>query len=350
MRAPLKILLTLTLIVPPLLADEKKGDKPNKEDKAAAGSRAEQLTAIKDKFKNALPEVRTGLSKAISQADKDSVIDKMVPIWAEAVQLADAADDAVSKEAMKWVMDSSNGAPVSPKLLALFQSLPATKTAKAHREIAGQAHLVLANTYLEQSETLNASDKTKAAELQAKAEKLFEQIAKDYADVPSRSGTLGKAAQKSLYNLRNLAIGKSAPDAEGSNLEGKKAKLSDYRGKVVVLDIWATWCGPCRAMIPHERELVKRLASQPFALISVSADDKKETLTKFLEKEPMPWTHWHNGSKGGILEAYNVQFFPTIFVLDAKGVIRYKNVRGKEMDEAVDKLLKELTASTSGSR
>src|SRR5206468_3169194 len=137
-------------IAPPLLADEKKGDQPGKEDKAAAGSRAEQLTAIKDKFTKALPEVRTGLTKAISQADKDAVIDKMVPIWAEAVQLADTADDAVSKEALKWVMDSSNGAPVSAKLLALIQSLPATKTAKAHRDVAGQAYLVLATTYLKQ--------------------------------------------------------------------------------------------------------------------------------------------------------------------------------------------------------
>jgi len=125
------------------------------------------------------------------------------------------------------------------------------------------------------------------------------------------------------------------------DIDGKTVKLSELKGKVVVLDIWATWCPPCRAMIPHERELVKRLKDKPFALISISGDEKKETLKNFLAENPMPWTHWWNGQTGGILEAWDVQSFPTIYVLDAKGVIRYKDVRGEKMDEAVDALLKE---------
>ena len=109
-----------------------------------------------------------------------------------------------------------------------------------------------------------------------------------------------------------------------------------------MLDIWATWCGPCRAMIPHEREMVNRLKDQPFALVSISADEKKETLTEFLMREPMPWTHWWNGQEGGIMEDWEVTSFPTIYVLDAKGVIRFKNIRGKELEESVNELLKEL--------
>ena len=66
-----------------------------------------------------------------------------------------------------------------------------------------------------------------------------------------------------------------------------------------MLDIWATWCGPCKAMIPHEREMVERLKDKPFALVSISADEKKKTLTDFLAKDTMPWTHWWNGSGGG---------------------------------------------------
>ena len=75
-------------------------------------------------------------------------------------------------------------------------------------------------------------------------------------------------------------------------------------------------------------------------------DDAAETIltvgdaTKFLEKNEMPWTHWHNGSKGGMLDSWNIRFFPTIYVVDAKGVIRFKGVRGQAMDDAVDKLLK----------
>jgi len=132
------------------------------------------------------------------------------------------------------------------------------------------------------------------------------------------------------------------PNIESEDLKGSKVQLKDYKGKVVVLDIWATWCVPCKAMIPHERELVKKLKDKPFTFISISADKTKDTLTEFLKENPMPWTHWWNGETGGILKEWNIQRFPTIYVVDAKGIIRYKDIRGKELEEAVEKLLAEV--------
>lgn len=140
----------------------------------------------------------------------------------------------------------------------------------------------------------------------------------------------------------DLSVGKTAPEVVSKDLDGKPVKLSALRGKVVVLDIWATWCGPCRAMIPHEREMTEKLKDKPFVLVSISADEKLETLTKFLDKEKMPWSHWWNGSQGGILQDWDVQFFPTIYVLDAKGVIRHTNIRGNDLETAVEKLLAEI--------
>ena len=142
----------------------------------------------------------------------------------------------------------------------------------------------------------------------------------------------------------DLSVGKPAPEAVSQGLDGKPVKLSDLKGKVVVLDIWTTWCVPCKAMIPHERAMVERLKDKPFVLVSISADEEKETLTKFLAKEKMPWTHWWNGHEGGILEDWDVQGYPTIYVLDAKGVIRYKDLRGEKLEEAVIELFKELEA------
>ena len=97
-------------------------------------------------------------------------------------------------------------------------------------------------------------------------------------------------------------------------------------------------------MYPHERSLVKRLADKPFALLGVNSDDDKDKLKKVLEEEKITWRSWWDGgsTEGPIATKYNVRGWPTIYVLDAKGVIRYKDVRGEAMDKAVDALLKEM--------
>ena len=99
-------------------------------------------------------------------------------------------------------------------------------------------------------------------------------------------------------------------------------------------------------MYPHERSLVKRLEGKPFALLGVNSDPK-DRLRQAMKKENITWRSWWDGgnTEGPIAKAWNVSGWPTIYVLDAKGVIREKNVRGEEMDKAVDKLLTELEAT-----
>ena len=104
-------------------------------------------------------------------------------------------------------------------------------------------------------------------------------------------------------------------------------------------------------MYPHERSLVKRLADQPFALLGINSDRDLEALQATLKKENITWRSFWNGEKGTsgpISTAWNVRSWPTIYVLDHKGVIRYKNVRGEKMDAAVDTLLEELKAEAGG--
>lgn len=147
-----------------------------------------------------------------------------------------------------------------------------------------------------------------------------------------------------------IEVGKPAPEVVSRGLGGETVRLSDLRGKVVVLDVWTTWCGPCRAMIPHEREMVARLAGKPFALVSISCDEHKSALTDFLAKEPMPWTHWWNGQDGGILTTWKIGSYPTIYVLDSTGVIRHKDLRGEELAKAVDALLEEVPSRLGRAR
>ena len=97
-------------------------------------------------------------------------------------------------------------------------------------------------------------------------------------------------------------------------------------------------------MYPHERSLVERLKDKPFALLGVNSDKDRDELKEVLKKEKISWrSFWNGGSTDGpIAKTWNVHGWPTVYVMDPKGVIRFKNVRDQKLDDAVDQLLKEL--------
>ena len=191
-------------------------------------------------------------------------------------------------------------------------------------------------------------------QLLAEAQGYFARVVKDYPDVTSADGSfrLADKARPELVRIANipgLKVAKVAPNIVGEDLDGKPLSLEDYRGKVVVLCFWATWCGPCMEMVPHERELVKRLEGKPFVLLGINADetDRREKARKAARDEHMDWpSFWDGGFNGPIQIRYNVDHYPTLYVLDPKGVIRYIDVRGKDLDQAIDTLLVGLEAGS----
>ena len=88
--------------------------------------------------------------------------------------------------------------------------------------------------------------------------------------------------------MGNLAVGKPAPEIDGPGLDGHPLKLSDYRGKVVVLVFWGSWCGPCMLQVPHERELAERHKDEPFALLGVDCEMSKGEGIKAVGRERSP--------------------------------------------------------------
>ena len=96
-------------------------------------------------------------------------------------------------------------------------------------------------------------------------------------------------------------------------------------------------------MYPHERSLVKKMENKPFALLGINSDPK-EKLQEVLKKENITWPSWWDGgdTNGPIAKAWNVSGWPTIYILDHKGVIRFKGPRGEAMDKAVEQLLNEM--------
>jgi RNA polymerase sigma factor (sigma-70 family) len=227
-----------------------------------------------------------------------------------------------------------------------------------------------------------------AEAMRAEAERLFEEVVADYGDVPfrtakdfelealskdpsprwngklltaderrqlaelivSRKRTLAQMAEARLDNMHNLLPGKPAPEIDSLDLNGKPLKLSAYRGKVVVLVFWGSWCGPCMRAVGHERELVQRLKDKPFALLGVNCGEEKQSALKAIKTEQMTWPNWFDGGPGDgpIVNRYHIRSYPTTFVLDAQGNIRQKGVIGSALDKAIDELLAEL--ETKGRR
>lgn len=172
-------------------------------------------------------------------------------------------------------------------------------------------------------------------------------------------GTLADTARRLLFEVRRLNVGQEAPELAAPDLDNKPMKLSESRGKVTLLVFWATWCGPCMAMVPHERTLVERYAGKPFAIVGVNGDilpmpdvhvtgpdgkaiDSTAQVKDALAKHKITWRSFRNG-QFGVGADWNVRSWPTVYLIDQRGIIRgkWKGDPGeKELDEAIKKLLK----------
>ncbi len=165
------------------------------------------------------------------------------------------------------------------------------------------------------------------------AEALLARVIADHGDVRHVNGTvltdetLATVAGRDLDAIRNLAIGRVAPEIVGEDVEGRPLKLSDFRGKVVLLDFGShEHCGGCRLLYPAQRDLVARLRDRPFALLGINNHDRRDVLKQEIARGEITWRCWYDSDKldapGPITARWNVRGYPTFLLLDHKGVIR----------------------------
>ncbi len=184
--------------------------------------------------------------------------------------------------------------------------------------------------------------------LERDAARWYTLVLEKYGDVASPgqgpAATLRDPAERGLFAVQHLGVGKVAPEIAGDDLEGKPFKLSDYRGKVVVLVFKGNQPGLLPPTNAQNRRLVERLAGKPFALLEVHSDNDPEAVKREMRKEGLTWRCWFDkGRPGPISLRWTVHVWPAVYVLDASGVIRHKGLHGRELDAAVDGLLRELT-------
>lgn len=132
-----------------------------------------------------------------------------------------------------------------------------------------------------------------------------------------------------------------SPDFKANDISGQTLKLSEFKGKIVLLDFWATWCPPCRVEIPNLLEIYRQFKNKNFVLISVSLDRDIPLARQFVKEKEMNWLHViDRESSSSIASLYEIEYIPTTFIIDGKGKIVARNLRGAELKNTIADLLK----------
>jgi peroxiredoxin len=156
-----------------------------------------------------------------------------------------------------------------------------------------------------------------------------------------KSSSAGKEYTANMAKMKLLSVGTIAPEFTQNNAENIPVSLSSFKGKYVLVDFWASWCGPCRGENPNVVVVYNQYKDKNFTVLGVSLDNDKDAWLKAIEKDGLTWTQvsdlksWQNA----VGQLYMIHSIPSNFLIDPTGKIIAKNLRGDELLKKMKELL-----------
>jgi peroxiredoxin len=178
---------------------------------------------------------------------------------------------------------------------------------------------------------------------QAKAAELVKQLKANFQGTDFVA-TLEKheAAQLAAQKIQaGMVVGAKFPDFNETDVAGKPLSIASNKGKVVLVDFWATWCAPCRAELPNVLATYQKFHDKGFEIIGISLDQDQTKLTSFTKSMNMTWPQFFDGQgwQNKLAVKYGIESIPATFLLDGEGKIIGRDLRGEDLQAAVAKAL-----------
>ncbi len=304
------------------------------------------------------PAPRSDLEKraqeAFDEAEKLFRQDKMEAGAAVLLKAADELGPSPTADYMRFgaINALAFGFVTQDKGQDRLQGLADEFLAKSSAELREQAHLgaasvfILCANYTRATEILDAYLKHYPAPTEEELAKFKQELEKAGMGEEARRQTehprlTGRTAAERMLKSIGL-VGKEAPHFELETLDGQKVSPRDFRGRVLLLDFWATWCAPCRKELPNLKKDYEQYHGQGLEILSMSLDRDKEKLTAFLQAEGIAWKQVYVDQKvEQLAELYVFDGIPATFVVDRQGIVRARDLRGSRLTSTIDRLIRE---------